>query len=230
MTKKSTSQADIHQRIYTAIVEHRLMPGTKLSEEKVAELFDVSRTQVRGVLQRLAAEQLVTLFHNRGAFVTHPTAQEARDVLWIRKTLEPAAVERVIARIQAGDADDAIKRLKAAVQAEAKARKAGDRRRSVRLSGEFHVLLAELAGSRFLTRLIRELTPLTCLAILAFEAPTAAACPEDEHEQLVTAIERGDVHAATACMREHLHHIEQALKLDDDGAQEVDLAAILLAD
>jgi hypothetical protein len=71
--RRAASQADIHQSVYNAIVEHRLLPGTKLSEERVAELFAVSRTQVRGALQRLAVEQLVTLIPNRGAFVTTPT-------------------------------------------------------------------------------------------------------------------------------------------------------------
>src|ERR1700712_1276566 len=96
---KTLSKADIHERIYNAIVEHRLMPGTKLPEEHVAELFSVSRTQVRGVLQRLAVEQLVTLIPNRGAFVATPSADEARDVLGVRRTLEPAIVLRLIDRI-----------------------------------------------------------------------------------------------------------------------------------
>ena len=51
---KPASKGDIYAWIYEAIIEHRMMPGTKLPEEKVAELFSVSRTQVRGVLQRLA--------------------------------------------------------------------------------------------------------------------------------------------------------------------------------
>ena len=78
-SKKTVGSADIYQNVYNAIVEHRLMPGTKLSEERVAELFNVSRTQVRIVLQRLAVQQLVTLFPNRGAFVSQPSAQEAKE-------------------------------------------------------------------------------------------------------------------------------------------------------
>ncbi|MCD2514180.1 GntR family transcriptional regulator [Comamonas endophytica] len=228
--RKTVAPVDIYQKIYNAVVEHRLLPGTKLSEERVAELFQVSRTQVRSVLQRLAMEQLVTLYPNRGAFVSQPTAQEAKDVLWIRRTLEPAAVERVIARIQSGAAPGAIKRLKAILQSEQKARAAGDRRQAVRLSGEFHVMLAELSGSPWLTRLIKELTPLTCLAILTFEAPTRAACLHDEHAQLVDAIQQGDAEAAKAIMAQHLAHIEEALNLEDLPRAELDLAEILLGD
>lgn len=225
--RETASRADIHKSIYDAIVEHRLLPGTKLSEERVAELFSVSRTQVRGALQRLAVEQLVTLIPNRGAFVTTPSAEEAHDVLSVRRTLEPAAVTRLIERIAAGKAPTAVKQLRALVKREQRADAKGDRRQAVRLSGDFHVLLAELSGSTILTKLVRELTPLTCLAILTFEAPTAVACPNDEHSVLIDAIEAGDVARASHVMVEHLAHIENALRLDAQEAGEIDLAEVL---
>lgn len=226
--KKGSSKVDIYDRIYDAIVEHRLMPGTKLAEEKVAELFLVSRTQVKGVLQRLAVEQLVTMIPNRGAFVTTPTVDEARDVLAVRRTLEPSIVSRLMTRIADGQAPSALEQLRALNALEHKAHASGDRRASVRLSGEFHVLLAELSGSAILTRMMRELTPLTCLAILTFEAPTASACPDDEHVRLVDAIESGDSSAAGAMMTEHLHHIEASLDLNGEVKVQMDIAAILL--
>jgi DNA-binding GntR family transcriptional regulator len=223
------SKADIHARIYNAIVEHRLVPGTKLTEERIAEMFAVSRTQVRGVLQRLAVEQLVTLIPNRGAFVSTPSAEEAHDVLDVRRTLEPGIVARLVERIAAGKARGAVKQLRAIVKREQQAHHKGDRAAAVRLSGEFHVLLAELSGSGIYHRMMRELTPLTCLAILSFEAPTAAACPNDEHTQLIDAIEAGDTAQAGALMVEHLHHIERSLHLDQQAeADAPDLAAVLL--
>jgi DNA-binding GntR family transcriptional regulator len=222
------SKADIHGRIYNAIVEHRLQPGTKLTEERLAELFAVSRTQVRGVLQRLAVEQVVTLVPNRGAFVATPTAAEAHDVLDVRRTLEPAVVARLVERIEAGEVRDAIKQLRGLVKREQQAHMRGDRRAAVRLSGEFHVVLAELSGSSIYLRMMRELTPLTCLAILSFEAPTAAACPNDEHACLIDAIEAGNTKGAGALMVEHLHHIESALDLERREEQpEADLKALL---
>ncbi len=225
--RRVASQADIHQSVYDAIVEHRLTPGTKLSEERVAEIFAVSRTQVRGALQRLAVEQLVTLIPNRGAFVTRPSAEEAHDVLSVRRTLEPAAVRRLIERVTAGRAPTAIRQLRALVQREQQAHARGDRRQAVRLSGDFHVLLAEMSGSSILTRLMRELTPLTCLAILTFEAPTSVACPKDEHATLVDAIEAGEAEQASRLMIDHLTHIESALKLDVLETQDIDLAEVL---
>jgi DNA-binding GntR family transcriptional regulator len=227
-SSKTASKADIYERIYEAVVEHRLLPGTKLSEERVAELFAVSRTQVRGVLQRLAVEQLVTLIPNRGAFVTTPSVDEAHDVLEVRRTLEPAVVVRLIDRIASGKASTAIKQLRMLVKREQQAHDNDDRRAAVRLSGEFHVQLAHLSGSSIMARMMRELTPLTCLAILTFEAPTVAACPNDEHSRLVDAIEAGQKKVAVALMTDHLHHIEKSLNFHAEEEPEIDLAQALL--
>ncbi|WP_255492516.1 FCD domain-containing protein, partial [Raoultella sp. 18098] len=107
---------------------------------------------------------------------------------------------RLIERIAAGKASSATRQLRALVQRQQQAHARGDRRKAVRLSGEFHVLLAELSGSPQLARMVRELTPLTCLAILAFDAPTDSACPNDEHSQLIDAIERRDTAGACRLM------------------------------
>ena len=69
---------EMHARIVEAIVEHRLAPGTKLREERLAELFQVSRTQVRPVLQRLEHEGLVERQPRRGAVVAAPSREATR--------------------------------------------------------------------------------------------------------------------------------------------------------
>lgn len=226
---RTSSKIDIYNRVYMAIVEHRLPPGTKLPEEKIAELFGVSRTQVRGVLQRLSVEQLVTLVPNKSAFVSTPTVDDAKDVLNVRKTLEPSVIQRLVESIKEGKANTAVAHLRELIRMEQQAHANEDHRSAVRLSGEFHVALAALTGSKLLERLIRELTPLTCLAILTFNAPLSSACPNDEHTELVDAIEAGDVKTAVTIMSEHLSHIEDALHLDREEVADIDLADVLLA-
>lgn len=55
----------MYDRMVSAILDHRLPPGTKLVEDKLAAAFGVSRTRVRPVLVRLANEQVVTLTPNQ---------------------------------------------------------------------------------------------------------------------------------------------------------------------
>jgi len=85
---ESTSTSTIAQSLTRAIVEHRLLPGTKLAEQKLADHFGVSRTLVRQALFQLSQNHLVTLEPARGAFVSTPSVTEARQVFAVRKMLE----------------------------------------------------------------------------------------------------------------------------------------------
>ncbi|HSW16857.1 MAG TPA: GntR family transcriptional regulator [Ramlibacter sp.] len=212
---------EIYERIYVSILEHRLQPGTKLGEEKMAEIFGVSRARIREVLAKLAHEQIVELFPQRGAFVAKPTTQQARDVFEARRLIEPAVLRRLIDTIS----PDKINRLRQHAELEADARRRNDKRAVIRLSGEFHTLVAELAGNSALARSMRELCMLTCLTIFLYDAPTAQSCRHDEHALIIDAVAKKDRAKAEQLMLDHLAHIEGSLQLEG-GAGEVDLAAI----
>lgn len=200
----------IADRMTDAVMEHRLPPGSKLSEDKLASAFNVSRTKIRQAFTLLANEGLITLHLNRGAFVTSPTAEQTRDIFKTRRLVEPEIIREVIAKASTQN----ITRLRQHLKEEAKARKADDRRRVIRLSGEFHLLLAELAGNQVISKLMAELCPLTCLIIALYDGPKIPACPEDEHTQIVDAIEANDSTTAIKMMKHHLTHIENALNID----------------
>ncbi|HEY0886387.1 MAG TPA: GntR family transcriptional regulator, partial [Ramlibacter sp.] len=127
---------EIYERIYVAILEHRLHPGTKLGEERLADIFGVSRARVREVLARLAHEQIVELFPQRGAFVAKPTKEQARDVFEARRLIEPAVLRRLVDTLT----PEKIARLRQHQELEADAHRREDKRAMVRLSGEFHTL------------------------------------------------------------------------------------------
>src|SRR5271154_1066801 len=88
--------AEVHERIWSAIVDHSLPPETRLVESELCEIFGVGRTRVRQVLQRLAHERVVTLMRNRGAMVSKPSVREAREVFAARRLIETSIVETVI--------------------------------------------------------------------------------------------------------------------------------------
>ena len=77
---ETSSTAQIVEALTKAIVEHRLRPGTKLAEQKLADHFGVSRTLVRQALFQLSQNRLIRLEPARGAFVATPSADEARQV------------------------------------------------------------------------------------------------------------------------------------------------------
>ena len=174
-TSASTAKLSIEQiaeRITDAVMENRLPPGIKLVEEKLANAFGVSRTKIRQALTMLAQEGLVTMHHNRGAFVACPSTTEAKDLFATRRLVEPEIIRNVIERA----CPEHLDRLKAHLAKETEARHQGDRRRIIRLSGQFHMLLARISGNSFIEKLMAELCPLTCLIIALFDGPQAPAC------------------------------------------------------
>ncbi|MEI8304731.1 MAG: GntR family transcriptional regulator [Burkholderiales bacterium] len=201
------------QRMYDEIVaglkEYRIVPGTRLREEKLAGLFEVSRTQVRKVLLRLEHEGLVRREPHRGVTVVAPDLDETREIFEARRLIEPWLVTRLCAHCSR----KGLSGLRRIVRDEQRAHKAGDRRTAVRLSGEFHRALAQAAGNRALAKSMDELTLRTCLAILANTAPILSTCRDDEHGSIIEAIERGDSRTAARLMVNHLDHIESSLEV-----------------
>jgi DNA-binding GntR family transcriptional regulator len=219
--RKPLSVIEIYDRILGAIHERRLRPGTQLVEEKLAAIFGVSRTQIRHAITRLAHDGIVKLYPNRGAFVSSPTVAEAREVFEARRLIEPWLIRKLAASATAAE----IARLRAHVVLETEARAAGDWRRIIPLSGEFHQLIAEMAGNSVIARTMRELESLTCLVIILYDSPNVPACPSHEHTDLIDAIERHDADEAARRMVEHLNHVEAALDLEREGERELDLEA-----
>ena len=214
---------EMYASIVAAITEQRLAPGTRLREERLAELFQVSRTQVRPVLQRLEHEGLVEREPRRGAVVAAPSREASAQIFEARRLVEPWLVKRCCDR---GDRVG-LKRLERVVAEENRARETGDARAVVRLSGDFHRVLAELAGNEPLTQLMQGLTVRTCLAIVARRASTGSTCREDEHERITEAMAAGDSRRAMKLMVEHLDHIERALDEPGPPSPDDDLAELL---
>jgi DNA-binding GntR family transcriptional regulator len=212
---------DIYERIYQAILEHRLHPGTKMGEDRLATIFAVSRARIREVLARLAHEGIVELFPQRGAFVTKPTPEQARHVFEMRRLIEPGIARRLINSLT----PEKLARLREHQEREADARKRGDKRAVIRLSGEFHNVLAQLAGNTVLEKSMRELATLTCLIIFLYDAPTSATCRDDEHQAIIDAIASRDAAKVERIMHAHLDHVEASLNLEPDDT-EVDLEAV----
>jgi len=212
----------IYKKIQDAILERRLLPGTKLAENRLAKATKANRMRIRQVLSRLAHEQIVTLIPNRGAYVAQPSVKEAQEMFETRRLIEPPLVEKLTRQISKSD----IVRLKAHVDKEQNARKDQDFRKMVRLSGEFHVLLISMVANHIQLRLIKELTALTCLIIMLYDKPNAPACPQHEHEKLVKAIAKGEAENANQIMYDHLMHIEQTLDLTGNTTSSCEIESI----
>jgi DNA-binding GntR family transcriptional regulator len=214
--------ARIYDRIHAAIIEQRLPPGTKLGEQALSSLFGASRARIRQVLLALSHGGMVERHRNRGAYVTQLSTREAREVFTARRLVEAHIVECVAKGLTGAQRG----RLERHVRAEHVAARGGERSAVIRLSGDFHVLLAEIAGNDVLTRFLRDLVSRTSLVVALYEG-RAASCEASEHQPFLHELVAGRAREAGDRMVRHLERIEARLDLDREIGHAVDLAAIL---
>lgn len=219
-THQSRSDA-IYASLRRAILEQALKPGVKLPEDSIGDAFGVSRTSARAALVRLSSDGLVEIKPNRGAAVAVPLLEEADEVFALRRCLEREVIERLCQRMPA----DGIDALLSHVREEERALKASSPR-SIRLAGEFHILLAELTNSPLLIEFISRVVSRSSLILARFGRPHSAQCGIDEHRQLIEALKMQDCAQALQIMDQHLHAVEDRAKAEDENGG-MDIAAIL---
>jgi DNA-binding GntR family transcriptional regulator len=221
------TENDIYERMVETILDHRLPPGTKLIEDRLATAFGVSRTRIRPVLVRLANEQIVTLTLNRGATVAQPTEAEAREVFEVRRLIEPTLIACFIAKASAED----MAVLSQCIAQEEEARLASDMRRAIRLSGDFHLHIANASQHETLGRILRKLVSRTSLILMTYGTtqqpqPDASRCGCQEHRALLDAIRLRDAKEAARLMHEHLAQLESQLQFTQADADAPDLLCL----
>lgn len=205
----ATPAEDIVHQLTEAVHEHRVLPGMKLSEDDVGEIFGVSRTIVRQALRSMAHGGLVTIERNRGAFVTRPSVKEAREVFEARALLEPQTARAAAERTTPQDVallEDHIAREHAAIAED----KAG---LALKLSGTFHCEIARIADQRTIEVFIRELVSRSSLVIALYWRRKTALCESHAHHALLDAFRARDGDSAQELMKGHLLDIVSQLDL-----------------
>ena len=206
--------------ITTAIVERRLMPGTRLVEQQIADVFEVSRTVVRQALNQLSRDRLVTLEPARGACVATPSIDEARQVFQVRRLIEGGMVRQLAAQIT----DKQVEQLRLHLRDERQAVSRVDVSGRTRLLADFHVVLARLLGNEVLAELIADLLSRSQLIALMYQSSHSAEHSQEEHVDIVDALAKRDGRAAARLMERHLEAVERNLRLDP---RTPDLASVL---
>jgi DNA-binding GntR family transcriptional regulator len=207
---ESSTTSFIVDALTRAIVDHKLQPGTKLAEQKLADHFGVSRTLVRQALFQLSQNRLIRLEPARGAFVAAPSADEARQVFAVRRMLEAEMTRAFVREVTSAK----IRALKDHVAQEKAAVQKNDPASRTELLGDFHVRMAELMGNEVLAQMLGELISRCALITLMYQSSSEAEHSNDEHAEIVKALAARDEDRAVRLMTEHLQHVEESLAFD----------------
>ncbi|OYU09114.1 MAG: GntR family transcriptional regulator [Pseudomonas sp. PGPPP1] len=204
---KKPSVDDIYPRLFDAILEQRIAPASRFTEESLGDTFGVSRSVIRRVLAKLSHQQVVILRPNQRAQVAAPDAQQTRQILEARRLTEITVVQ--LACVHATPTQ--VRQLRELIARERECIEKDQRGPAIRLSGEFHLQLAAMARNAPLAQFLNSLVPLTSLVIAQFEANAYSYCAWQEHGAIVDAVEQRDATTAVALMTQHLDHLESKL-------------------
>src|SRR5690606_1282165 len=224
LNDKTGSKIDsIYQALFRAILAQELTPGMKLSEESIGQLFSVSRTIVRGALNRLHTESLVEFRQNRGAFVASTTHEEARQVFEARNAIE----REVFSKLATVVTDRQIVMLEQHLEKEHAMRHSGDHAASILLSGEFHMLAANMAGNEVLAGFLKTLISRTSLILAQHSTHQDTDCSIDEHASIINALRARNPEASAKAIVDHLQQVFKQASIDQTRRTKRDLGEIL---
>ncbi|GAB3494765.1 GntR family transcriptional regulator [Nocardiopsis coralliicola] len=188
----------VYETLLELITLRRLPPGQHLVENELAERLGVSRQPIREALQRLSNEGWVDLRPGYGAFVHHPSEDEAEQLLAVRGLLEGES-----ARLAAANAgEQGVAQLRSLCAQGEASRSAGDAEQLVTLNAELHREITELSGNAVLSDLAAQVAG----RVRWYHGLVAVQRGRDswrEHARIVDAIEAGDGDEAARLMREH---------------------------
>jgi DNA-binding GntR family transcriptional regulator len=202
----------VQAAILDMIVNRELRPGQHLVENELAMLLGVSRQPVREALQSLKNDGWVELRPGHGAFVHAPTAEEADQLLTVRRLLESES-----AALAARYADEAgVRRLRDIYQRGIDALAADDVDTVVSCNAELHAEVTRLSGNAVLI----ELASTVAQRVRWLHAPVARSRGMrswDEHLALIDAIASGDAERAGRIMAEHTEHTRHSYLENNSG-------------
>jgi DNA-binding GntR family transcriptional regulator len=203
----------IDRVIVDAILSGSIRAGTRLGEQALATLFEVSRTSVREALIRLETRGILQVSPRRGWFVIEPSLEEAQEAFQARR-----AVELGILRTGTADGVAIAEKLREHIRQERDAIAADDIGARSYLLGDFHVCMAEACGHRILADILRDLTARTVLISALYQSSHDARASCDDHAAITDAIAANDQNRAAELMTAHIGNVEAGLtrRLDQD--------------
>lgn len=214
-----------------------LAPGSRIAELSIVDRLGVSRTPIRSALMRLEQEGLLDALPGGGYAVRTFSERDVADAIELRGMVEGLAA-RVAAERGASPQLLAQARECLAEVDQLLARPALDDEaflHYVSLNGRFHELLSELAASRVIARELDRVVNLPFASPSAFVVVQATSprsrdmlvVAQDQHRQVLDAIERREGARAEAIMREHSRlarrNLREAMDALDDSVPAVRL-------
>jgi len=201
-----------YQIIKNMIRARKLVPGEKISQERLAQELGISRTPLVSALKYMEKEKLIESKPRKGFFVRNFSRQEMIGIFELREVLEGLAARHAAVRIT----ETQITKLRNFFSAfnprgpilDFKSYSNEDRR--------FHIFVTEIAAHEFLEGILQSFNIIS----FSYQVVTSEGLvrnPEitiGEHLAIIDAVCRHDPDAAETLMRQHFTRSIAALRED----------------
>ncbi len=198
----------IYEDIKAKILSTELLPGDKVSENKLSEIYDVSRTPIRQVLQLLSNEGLIEIVPQKGTYVTKISISLVKDVIFLRKCIEPAIFATLIKQ----DLTKLINELNDNIQEQEQLGE-NDYVKFNYLDNLFHYTLHSYANKENIYKIIEGNAHHYNRLRVIYEKIYDISSKIDEHKQIVKALENKDIDAFNTILEEHIKPLSDEIEV-----------------
>jgi GntR family transcriptional regulator of vanillate catabolism len=221
-TGQSSVQVQALLRLREMILAGELPGGARIAELSIVEKLGFSRTPIRAALMRLEQEGLLDALPNGGYAVKTFSERDVSEAIELRGTLEGLSVrlsaERGAPPVVLNEARACLREIDALLSQSALDDVAFSS--YVALNERFHLLLSEMAGSAVIAKELERVCSLpfaspSGFVVVQANSPKARdmlIVAQDQHWQVLDAIDRREGSRAESLMREHSRMAQRNLR------------------
>ena len=196
-----TLAEEAYIRLRQEILICTLLPGEIITENKLANRYEMSKTPIREALTQVCRERLVQRLPGRGYMVAPITISEIHDLFDLRLIIETAVVDRVVEN----STPEQIAKLREITTVSYSLDDPKSQVQFLEANCRFHLILAEPSGN---IRLLRTLESLMIDMDRLFHLGLRLRDSDQEmtkgHNEVVDALESGDVEALRRLIISHI--------------------------
>ena len=202
MSKNSSALSQpAYDYMLDLIMSKKLMPGDKIPENKVAEIFGISRTPVRDAMRQLANDGLIVIYPNRFAQVVEYTMETILEIGSLRIALDTMSIK--LALLYGSHSD--FLALKKIANDCSEASKANNFELRCKYDSDFHMELANISRNSLLIKFQKEINLRVQYIILHYPNTIANEVKHiNQHMQIADALIDHDQKKALNLIIDHL--------------------------
>ncbi|MEO8391341.1 GntR family transcriptional regulator [Polaromonas sp.] len=217
-----SAQVRAQLQLREMILAGELPGGARIAELSIVEKLGFSRTPIRAALMRLEQEGLLESLPNGGYAVRTFSERDVSEAIELRGTIEGLsarlAAERGAPTVVLNEARECLGKIDAVLSQPALDDEAFSA--YVALNERFHELLGEMAGSGVIAKELERVFSLpfaspSGFVVVQANSPGARdmlVVAQDQHRQVLDAIEQREGSRAEAIMREHSRLAQRNLR------------------